>query len=351
MAGVELPRPDRDHRHDEERDVAEASAPRGARRWLTAVAGLAAAAVVVLVLWVAALDEPGPTEPVRPSPEATVPPTTVFTTTVPPSTVPEWSGPPLIVVVDRLGDLVAIDLVDPSRRRKLADPTALASSLGATQGIIEGVDLSPDGSTVAFTLNGMVGELALGALFEVRADGSGEPEPIQVPGSGSFLEPAYAPSGRLLALDAGADLVVIPLGSDAPVPSENVMVFDGSRLLWSPAGDRLMWVPAYGRGSPCCPYVSVAVDPVTGALSSERSEGALTGLPYFDADGEVREQRNWSYQEIDVDASGRHAVTAATGPAGGLVLEWWDPDDPDGDRRPLDLDLDLPPFGPVHVAW
>lgn len=283
------------------------------------------------------VDEPTPT-----TPETS---TTQVTTT----TAPEWSGPPMLVVVDRAGNLMAIDLVDGSRSRQLVDPAELASSLGVSSGTIDGVDLSPDGMA-AFTFNGREGDRLVPSLFEVPVDGSGEPERIDLAGTGYLLEPEYSPSGRLFAVYTGAELVVVPVDGGAPASPGVPLGYTPTRLLWSPAGDRLMWVPAYGRGSPCCPYVSVPVDPVTGELASEASEGTLPGLPYFDTKGEVRGQRNWSYQEIDVDASGRHAVTAATGTTG-LVLESWDPDDPDGDRHPLDLNLDLPPFGPVHVAW
>lgn len=61
MAGVELAPPDIDH----------ATAPdRPQRRWLTAVAGIAAAIVIGLVVWAAGLRDPGPTEPVQPAPDA-----------------------------------------------------------------------------------------------------------------------------------------------------------------------------------------------------------------------------------------------------------------------------------------
>ncbi len=44
--------------------------PRQHRRWLTAAAGIAAAVVLGVVVWAAALRDPGPTEPVQPSPNA-----------------------------------------------------------------------------------------------------------------------------------------------------------------------------------------------------------------------------------------------------------------------------------------
>jgi hypothetical protein len=44
--------------------------PRRHRWWVTAAAGIAAAAVLGVVVWAAALRDPGPTEPVQPSPDA-----------------------------------------------------------------------------------------------------------------------------------------------------------------------------------------------------------------------------------------------------------------------------------------
>lgn len=46
------------------------SPPRRHRWWVTAAAGIAAAVVLGVVVWAAALRDPGPTEPVQPSPDA-----------------------------------------------------------------------------------------------------------------------------------------------------------------------------------------------------------------------------------------------------------------------------------------
>jgi hypothetical protein len=61
MAGVELSPPAID-------DPVEP--PHQHRRWLTAAAGIAAAVVLGVVVWAAALRDPGPTDPVQPSPDA-----------------------------------------------------------------------------------------------------------------------------------------------------------------------------------------------------------------------------------------------------------------------------------------
>lgn len=61
MAGVELAPP----------AINDAvSPPRRHRWWATAAAGIAAAIVLGVVVWAAALSDPGPTEPVQPSPDA-----------------------------------------------------------------------------------------------------------------------------------------------------------------------------------------------------------------------------------------------------------------------------------------
>ncbi len=61
MTGVELAPPASDD---------AVSPPRRHRRWLTAAAGIAAAVVLGVVVWAAALRDPGSTEPVQPSPDA-----------------------------------------------------------------------------------------------------------------------------------------------------------------------------------------------------------------------------------------------------------------------------------------
>lgn len=61
MAGVELAPPASDD---------WAAPPPRHPRWLTAAAGIAAAVVLGVVVWAAALRDPGPTEPVQPSPDA-----------------------------------------------------------------------------------------------------------------------------------------------------------------------------------------------------------------------------------------------------------------------------------------
>ena len=77
-----------------------------------------------------------------------------------------------------LDDLVAVDPADPSRVRVLVRRGSLLSSLGATRGHIDGVDLSPDGTTVAFTFNVHVEDRPVSGRYEVPVDGSGEAVPI-----------------------------------------------------------------------------------------------------------------------------------------------------------------------------
>jgi hypothetical protein len=61
MTGVELETPASDD---------AVAPPRRQSRWLTVAAGTAAAVVLGVVVWAAALRDPGPTEPVQPSPDA-----------------------------------------------------------------------------------------------------------------------------------------------------------------------------------------------------------------------------------------------------------------------------------------
>ncbi len=61
MTGVELETPASDE---------VVAPPRRQSRWLTVAAGTAAAVVLGVVVWAAALRDPGPTEPVQPSPDA-----------------------------------------------------------------------------------------------------------------------------------------------------------------------------------------------------------------------------------------------------------------------------------------
>jgi hypothetical protein len=77
MTGVELAPPVSDD---------DITLPRRHPRWLNAAAGIAAAVVLGVVVWAAALRDPGPTEPVRPSPDA------VSTTVAPDITegLPDW---------------------------------------------------------------------------------------------------------------------------------------------------------------------------------------------------------------------------------------------------------------------
>lgn len=77
MTGVELAPPDIDD---------GITPPRRHPRWLNAAAGIAAAVVLGVVVWAAALRDPGPTEPVQPAPDA------VSTTVAPDITegLPDW---------------------------------------------------------------------------------------------------------------------------------------------------------------------------------------------------------------------------------------------------------------------
>lgn len=79
MAGVELTPPASD---------GPVEPPHQHRRWLTAAAGIAAAVVLGVVVWAAALRDPGPTDPVQPSPDA------VSRTVVPDITegLPDWGA-------------------------------------------------------------------------------------------------------------------------------------------------------------------------------------------------------------------------------------------------------------------
>jgi hypothetical protein len=70
MAGVELTPPDDADDTGADADVEAGSAPQRRRWWITATAGLAAAAVLAVIVWAAALREPAPTEPVQPPADA-----------------------------------------------------------------------------------------------------------------------------------------------------------------------------------------------------------------------------------------------------------------------------------------
>jgi dipeptidyl aminopeptidase/acylaminoacyl peptidase len=289
------------------------------------------------------------TEPAAP-PETTA--STSSTTTAPKTTTtaasPVWSGPPTLLTVHS-DDLVAIDLQDRSQQRTLADRGKLAASLDVIEAHIDGIDLSPDGSAVAFTLNGQIEDRLVSALYEVPTDGSAEPRRIDVEGAeGGFSQPEYSPDGRLLAVWAGERLVVLPAAGGAPVSPGLTMPYPPAHLVWSPGGDRLLWLPHYERSS-CCSIASVYIDPSTGAIVSDVDAKAADGRPYFDASGTLRTQRAWSHWALDLDASRRYALTVGVRSSGGNILEWWDTTDPDAEARPIELDLDLSEVAPI--AW
>jgi hypothetical protein len=72
------------------------------------------------------------------------------------TTLPAEPGPSTLITVDG-GNLVALDLATGSGI-VLAGHHELAASLGLAEGRFEGVDLSPDGSVVAFAFGGWEGD-------------------------------------------------------------------------------------------------------------------------------------------------------------------------------------------------
>lgn len=288
-------------------------------------------------------------EPTTSSTTSTTPATSAAPVTS--TTIPDWVGPPLLVTV-HTDDLVAVDLADTNqaddRITVLARRGQLASAHGVIEGLIEGVDLSPDGSTAVFTFAGQLdGQMTYG-LYQVPTDGSADPVRLEIPGvGGPFSHPRFSPDGELLALYAGDRLITMPTDGGPPPSAGIAMPYPPVHLTWSTDGDRLLWLPHYGR-SACCQLSSAQIDPATGEIDGDVRSEPTDGRPYFDAHGELRTQREWTHWALDLDVTNQFALSVDAGSAGN-TLQWWDTTEPDTEPRALELGLRLSEVSPV--AW
>jgi len=256
------------------------------------------------------------------------------------TTRPAEPDPSRLITVDG-GNLVALDLAT-GRGIVLAGHHELAASLGLAEGRFEGVDLSPDGSVVAFAFGGWEGDHGAHGLYEVPADGSSSPRRVRLDaGEGYVGRPHYSPDGRQLAVYSGDRLQV--LDEERTTTGEGVqMAYPPHHLTWSPGGDALVWLGHYGRNQ-CCTLESVSVDPATGRMTEEPTAEPTDGSPFFDPVGQLRTMPPWF--TFDVDVSGRFVVASDGTPR----LLWWDVTADEPLPRPLPLDIDLPDAPPI--AW
>lgn len=266
----------------------------------------------------------------------------------PTAPLPEWPGPP-VLVAKHLDDLFAFDLSDRSRT-KLADRGELAAAHGVIEAYIGVVELSPDGRTVVFGFKGRLGDDYVYDLYEVPADGSGEPRIRQIPGvSGEVSHLEYSPDGRFLLAMVGRLMVVTPAEGAAPVSPGIDFPYPPSYVIWSPGGDQLIWLP-HAERRPCCYQSWVQVDPGTGEYASEVEGGEVEGPPFFDAAGELRLYPYLNHRALDFDASRRWAVAVdIDDPA--MPVVWWDTTDPDAQPQPLDAEIAHSKEGGVALAW
>lgn len=280
--------------------------------------------------------------------------TSSSTSTVPsvtPTTVPVAQPGPRTLIAATPGELVALDLATGDAT-VLANNSDLAATLGARWGRVEGVDLSPDGSTVAFAFNGgddnRVGDdnRSASGLFEVPADGSAPARRVALDTGDAYVSnPRYSPDGKFLAVYSGDRLAVLD-GERASTGDGVQMPYPPGQLTWSPAGDALLFVPHFER-SVCCLIASLPFDPATGQITDAATGDQLDGIPYFDSTGELRTMPDGVYS-FDVDATG-HFVIASDTTSQGLV--WWDTTTAgEPQPRPLPLGISLQEE-PVAIAW
>jgi hypothetical protein len=315
--------------------------------WL---AGMAATAALIagLVIWAPWDEDPEQLDTVGP-PETTAGSTTAPTTSAPTTTSTSTPfvrtpGPPTLITGDGI-DLVAVDLEDLSTV-VLAEGQEIASDLGVSSVRIDGVDLSPDGTTVAFAYGGgdETGGPRSSGLYEVPADGSAAPVRLDLAASNGFAEPAYSPDGRLLAVHEGSRVVVLDESRRPTGPGAEAHLRP-SFLSWSPAGDRLAWQLPATRSS-CCSALRADVDPGTGRITGSPDAQSLPGAPYFDGDGELRTLPVDGWQS-DLDVTGRYVVTIEG--TGSQQFAWRDLQDPEAPPRRFGLDLSV--FASPPVAW
>jgi hypothetical protein len=265
-----------------------------------------------------------PTSPVRQGPPTKPPP-------VPPSTVITAGTDSLVALEIPSGEVVV-----------LADRRELAASLLISDGRFDDVDLSPDGSTVAFIFGGFDGGRGAHGLYEVPVDGSSAPVRISLDGDGGYLaRPRYSPDGRLLAVYSGDRLRV--LTEERALAGDGIqMAYPPHHLTWTPGGDGLVWL-WHAERTGCCTSGTASIDPPTGRITSGPDNDSIDGSPYFDHSGRLRTVP--LHFTFDVDATGR--FTVATDGTSQQIL-WWDDTSDDPPRRlPVALELqEVPP-----VAW
>lgn len=231
-----------------------AAVARDARRHRRRTGVLALAAALAVVAGLAALLGRGPTDDVRTDgPPADAPP--------PGSTTAE--RPDLVVLVDRGGRLVAVDL-ETGEERVLYDEVGAPPTRGD---FIGGIDVSPDGEWAYFTvLTDTAGQTA----YRIPTAG-GEPEVV---GSGAGVQ--VSPDGHWLALSSGEVVTVVPsdgsgaFGGGGPVASTNrpVFGFGGTiaRMRWSSDGRQLAYVVDQGDAGTVALVIAVRAGDGTVAL-------------------------------------------------------------------------------------
>ncbi|MCC5951736.1 MAG: hypothetical protein JJU45_06525 [Acidimicrobiia bacterium] len=271
--------------------------------------------------------------------------TTATTTTTTTSSEADRAAarPSRLVVVDA-DDLVAIDL-DEGTRVVLAEGTRMADSLGLTEGVIVGVDLSPDGTKVAFTYGARPSFQSTFGLYEVATDGSSPPVRLPLGVDAEHLrslgETKYSPDGTLLAVASDSGLVVLGDGGHGEAHPMATNPGLSRHVLWSPSGDQLAWVVQRSR-YPCCQIESADIDPATGQVLGEITHIESDSLPWFDAEGSLQtypSDQPWR-SRFDTDASNRFILTEHLD-EGVSHLVWWDTEIVIPAPQRLELDIDL----------
>ena len=231
-----------------------AAVARDARRHRRRVGALALAAALALVAGLAALLGRGPADDVR--------------TDGPPADAPPPGGgaagrPDIVVIVDRDGRLVALDL-EAGEDRVLYDKVSAPPTKGD---FIGGIDVSPDGRWAYFTV---VTDTGGQTAYRVPTT-SGSPPVV---GSGADVQ--ASPDGRWLALSSGEVVTVVPadgsgaLGGGGPVASTSgpVVGLGGavSLMRWSADSRSLAYTVEQGDAATVARVVAVRTGGGTVAL-------------------------------------------------------------------------------------
>jgi hypothetical protein len=162
---------------------------------------------------------------------------------------------------------------------------------GVSSVTIVDADLSPDGSSVAFTARWQdrkrqrdrhYDKIYLSGLFEVAADGSSGPRArleADDPSRQTYSAVAYSPDGRRLAFTSGGRFGVVSIETGAVTWTEEAW---GDRLAWAPDGSEM--AVAQGESMGCSSVGVVQFSARSGTFSPPGSQAAGAG-PWWDEGG------------------------------------------------------------------